>query len=329
MVALDSFPAELKLSKKRLHQRMGHIGGGGHSLDCDECKLAKMERRRFRRLAKVKYKSGLPARRFSVDFVGPLRPTSITGCTKVLVVVDDISKFVVVEPVHTESQAPELLRRIVNKMRRDNEVTLGDRIFTHLRSDNGTVFRSDAFQKVAEELNVSLWYAAPWCPQLNSTVERLNKELGYGLRAILAGVSLELWDYACHHWAWCHNNTVIRKNKNNEWLEGLTPIQALKARGDTSMVDKFRSLNEGSLYDPETVRMQRRFGCACFMYLPPDLRSKLGKLSPRATKGVYLGRNDRSSTFRVGHYVPDTTGVLKFNVSESASVVPCLGSEFR
>ncbi|XP_055522783.1 uncharacterized protein LOC129716964 [Wyeomyia smithii] len=114
----------------------------------------------------------------SVDFVGPLT-RSKRGNTVLLVIVDWVSKYVLVKPMRTADS-----KKMVEFL--EEEVCLK---FTRPRlilSDNGKQFESLLFKSWLARHNIGHMKTAYYCPQVNNA-ERVNRVVVTCIRALLDG----------------------------------------------------------------------------------------------------------------------------------------------
>lgn len=117
-----------------------------------------------------------PWEHISVDFIGPLVRSS-EGYRHILVVVDKLTKFVLVFPVRDASSS------ILIK-------TFSQNIFPIfgvprvLLSDNGPAFVASTFAEFLKELGIEQWHTAAYSPQSNP-VERSNRTIITAIRAYI------------------------------------------------------------------------------------------------------------------------------------------------
>ena len=102
-----------------------------------------------------------------------------------------------------------------------------------------------------------------------NAVERQNRTIGNGVRALLLGANLEpkFWPYAFRHYIRLKNATVPARHQN------VSPLEAA-----TGSKDNFKDL--------------RTFGCRVWV---KQTKKRDGKFVSDATKGIFLG------------YIPNTT----------------------
>ena len=137
-----------------------------------------------------------------LDLIGPLI-RSTRNFTNILVVVDTFSKWVEVYPLRHGTTA-EIITHL-------------HRLFTQfgfpaqLHSDNGSVFKSRAFQEYARSWGIRLSTNPPYTPQCNLT-ERYNQTLEDMIRAYLHGFHTH-WDDHLYECAFAIRSTVNASTK--------------------------------------------------------------------------------------------------------------------
>ena len=126
----------------------------------------------------------LPWELISMDFIGPL-PRSKRGNTVMLVIVDWITKYVIVHPMRS-ADAVKMVEFL------ETEVFLRFSRPRIVLSDNGKQFESMAFKSLLARHNIIHMKTAFYCPMVNNT-ERVNRVLVTCIRTLLEGDHRE-WD---------------------------------------------------------------------------------------------------------------------------------------
>ena len=133
-----------------------------------------------------KLSAGRPWQVVAVDLCGPF-PETTRGNTQILVLADHFTRWYDAIPV-PDGQAHTVAR------------ILDERVFSYfgvpevIHTDQGAQFESTLFQSCCQLWKCKKTRTAPYHPEGNSIVERLNRTLGNSLRAMLAD-SLHLeWD---------------------------------------------------------------------------------------------------------------------------------------
>lgn len=106
----------------------------------------------------------------SVDFIGPF-----SNGKYLLVVIDDYSRYPVVQPVRSTS-AQSTIRKL-------DEIFALFGIPKIIKSDNGPPFQSEEFRKFCKTLGIKHRRITPLHPQANGTAERFMRTLGKAIRS--------------------------------------------------------------------------------------------------------------------------------------------------
>lgn len=125
-----------------------------------------------------------PWEMISMDFIGPL-VRSRKGNTLIFVVIDFVSKYVLLKPMRT-GKTPALVRYL------EEEVFLTYNVPKIIISDNGPQFISNKFSNLLRDYNVKHWLTSRYTPQYNNT-ERLNRVIMSCIRSYLEGMH-NRWD---------------------------------------------------------------------------------------------------------------------------------------
>lgn len=133
-----------------------------------------------------KLTAGRPWQVVAVDLCGPL-PETTRGNTQILVLADHFTRWYDAIPI------PDGRAQTVAKV-------LDERVFTYfgipevIHTDQGAQFKSELFTACCELWQCKKTQTAPYHPQGNSIVERLNRTMGNSLRAMLADSEHLDWD---------------------------------------------------------------------------------------------------------------------------------------
>ena len=118
--------------------------------------------------------SGYKWQKVSIDFVGPLNPSS-KGNTYILTAKDCFTRWLEAIPTKSTSTAT-----VVTALTREVFSRWG--FPTHLHSDRGSGFTSENMREIIKALGIRQTHTPAYNPQSNS-VERAHKDLGRALRA--------------------------------------------------------------------------------------------------------------------------------------------------
>ena len=108
-----------------------------------------------------------------MDIMGPL-PVSLTGKKYVLVVIDHLTRFVLVFAL--EDQRAETVAKVFAE-----KVVLPFGAPTHLLTDRGTNFVSELMREVCKVLHINQVQTTAYHPQANGATERFNQTLANSL----------------------------------------------------------------------------------------------------------------------------------------------------
>ncbi|SGY77719.1 BQ5605_C005g03707 [Microbotryum silenes-dioicae] len=141
-----------------------------------------------------------------------------------------------------------------------------------LRTDNGGEYRSNAFTEFCQSRGIRRQYSIPYTPQQNGRAERVNLSIVEGVLALLADSHLPatFWDEAAAYFVYCKNRC------SHSALAKQTPQFVWNGQRTTTTV-------------------LHPFGCAAWLTVAPDLRSKL---DPKAARVIFTGYDLASKAFR-------------------------------
>ncbi|SGY77704.1 BQ5605_C005g03702 [Microbotryum silenes-dioicae] len=141
-----------------------------------------------------------------------------------------------------------------------------------LRTNNGGEYRSNAFTEFCQSRGIRRQYSIPYTPQQNGRAERVNLSIVEGVLALLADSHLPatFWDEAAAYFVYCKNrcshSALAKQTPQFVWNGQRTTTTALHP-----------------------------FGCAAWLTVAPDLRSKL---DPKAARVIFTGYDLASKAFR-------------------------------
>ncbi|XP_055590749.1 uncharacterized protein LOC129742837 [Uranotaenia lowii] len=143
---------------------------------CTTCKASKAPNSKMMpKMGKLK-PARIPWELISVDFVGPLT-RSRSGNTVMLVVVDWITKYIVVHPMKSADST-----KMVEFL--ENHVFLKFSRPRIILSDNGKQFTSSVFKTLLNKYRIEHMLTAFYCPMVNNA-ERVNRVLITCIRALI------------------------------------------------------------------------------------------------------------------------------------------------
>ncbi|SGY18682.1 BQ5605_C014g07439 [Microbotryum silenes-dioicae] len=140
------------------------------------------------------------------------------------------------------------------------------------RTDNGGEYQSNAFTEFCKSKGIRRQYSVPYTPQQNGCAKRVNLSIVEGVLALLADSRLPatFWDEAAAYFIYCKNrcshSALAKQTPESVWNGQRTTATALHP-----------------------------FGCAAWLTVTPDLRSKL---DPKAARVIFTGYDLASKAFR-------------------------------
>ena len=113
----------------------------------------------------------------SMDFHGPIIPTSQRGSTFIISITDVFSKFVIAKAVRdcTTNTAARLLQE---------EVICKYGTLKYILTDKGTHFTSTMMEQLIQRLGTTHLYSTPYHPQTNGQIERFNRTMDAKIAAL-------------------------------------------------------------------------------------------------------------------------------------------------
>jgi hypothetical protein len=165
-----------------------------------------------------------------------------------------------------------------------------------LRSDNGGEFTSDDFKAFCREVGIKRELTTPYNPHQNGVAERKNRTIMEAVKAMIhdQDLPMKLWAEEARTVVYVHNRTP------HHVLGNKTPEE---------------------MFTRENLEVShlRIFGCLVYVHVPKDKRSKL---DPSGKKGIFVGYNETSNTYRVyiiGHRKIEISRDVTFDEDETFS----------
>lgn len=152
---------------------------------CEQCQASKSSNKRKTNLMGNFRNAAYPWRTIAIDFVGPLVKSKL-GNTCMLTVVDQFTKYGLTFPLR-HATAELTINRLTNKVFSYFGVP------QYIICDNGTQFKSQIFQQMAESRCIEIMYCASYHPQANPA-EAFNKILGTALKLYVDQNQHNTWD---------------------------------------------------------------------------------------------------------------------------------------
>ncbi|CAF1339298.1 unnamed protein product, partial [Rotaria sp. Silwood1] len=163
----------------------------------------------------------------SMDFHGPITPTSKLGNRYIISLTDVLSKFVITKAVRDCSAATAAKFLI-------NDVILKYGAPTCILTDNGTHFTSQIMNKLFDNLGVTHLYSTVYHPQTNGQIERFNATMD-GKIAALCNERRTDWDEVLQFVTFNYNTSIHATTKQ-------TPFEMMHGRQVTLPFDQQKKI---------------------------------------------------------------------------------------
>ncbi|SGZ30132.1 BQ5605_C117g13256 [Microbotryum silenes-dioicae] len=206
---------------------------------------------------------------------------SLTGKRYLVTFLDDYSRKLWAYAIGHKSEVFSVFKTWLAEVELETGATL-----KVLRTDNGGEYCSRAFTEFCKARGTRRQYSIPRTPQQNGRAERVNRSIVEGILALLADAHLPktFWEEAAAYFVYCKNlvqhSALDKATPNSVWQGGRTTASALHPFGCAAWLTVAPELR--SKLDPKAVRV---------LFTGYDLASKAFRFYNTATKKVTLGRN--------------------------------------
>lgn len=281
-----------------------------HVKSCSTCKGCKAANLKMMPDMGKQKPAKLPWELISIDFVGPLT-RSKRGNTVMLVIVDWITKYVIVHPMRSADAV-----RMVEFLER--EVFLKFSRPRIILSDNGKQFTSLVFQALLAKHKIIHMKTAFYCPMVNNA-ERVNRVLVTCIRALLDE----------DHISWDENLQAIVAaiNSAKHEVTGVSPHYANFGRDLLLHTDLYTQQDLNTADDPKVAQDMR---LSAIRRIQEFINKRIKKNHEKKQQKYNL--RTRTVAFKVGDLVWRRTFNLsskadKFNQKLSPKFVPAVVRE--
>ena len=137
---------------------------------CDACQLGKQTKVSFK--SKNTVSTSRPLELLHMDLFGPTRTTSLGGKRYGFVIIDDYSRFTWVFFLAHKDETFHIFTKFYRKVTNEKKFSI-----QNIRSDHGTEFKNQYFDKFYIENGIDHNYSVTRIPQQNGVVERKNRTL--------------------------------------------------------------------------------------------------------------------------------------------------------
>ncbi|KAG8489064.1 hypothetical protein CXB51_017032 [Gossypium anomalum] len=275
------------------HRRLGHVNY--RSLDllhkmnmvddmsrvevkdtvCEVCQLGKQARLPFP--ANMAWRARDKLELVHSDVCGPMKNSSLNDSKYFVLFIDDLTRFCWVYFMKQKSEVFDAFNKFKALVENQSSCKI-----KALRTDNGSEYLSERFQKLCEESGIHHQLTNFYTPQQNGVCERKNRTVLNMARCLLFQSKLP-----SNFWAEAVNTSVYLLNR--------LPTHAVK---DKTPFEAWHGLKP-------TVSHLKVFGCVCYAHIPVEKRNKLEE---RAVPVILVGYSSTKKGYRV--YNPSTKGIL-------------------
>ena len=206
-----------------------------------------------------------------------MKTSSLNGNKYYITFIDDYTRFCWIYFFKSKSEVANIFWKYKALVENQSNCRLQT-----IRSDNGTEYRNNKFDKFCEEAGIEHQLTAPYTPQQNGVGERKNRSIMEMTRCLL------------------HEKELPK----NLWAEAANTAVFLLNRLPTRVVQKKTPFEAWFDYKPDLQNL-KVFGCVCFSFVPQVKRDKLDK---KAEPGVFIGYSNTSKAYRI--FQPHTGKIL-------------------
>ena len=243
---------------KQREVKLKDVKFGDDILDCEVCRLAKMDKLPFKG---PRERATKQLEIIHTDIMGPVKPSSYPGRYKFIITfTDDYSRMTKAYAIKTKAEAGDYLEKFLRTSR--NEIR-EDKKVCYIRCDNAPEFLGGKFRSIVDAEKADYNLSPAYTPELNGVAERVNRTLQNKTRALLidSGLPRTMWHLALDVAVYVHNRTP---HKN---LEFETPLKIFAPKVNNHLEE------------------MKRFSCIMYM---KDLTEK-GKFANQAIKTILVG----------------------------------------
>ena len=204
------------------------------------------------------------------DVCGPMRTPTFENNRYFILFIDDFTRMTWVYFMKEKSEVLTIFKRFKSLVENQS----GRRIKV-LRSDRGTEYTSNEFNKFCEDEGIHHQLTVGYAPEQNGVSERKNRTIMEMARTMLAEKDMpkEFWAEAVYTAVYLLNRCPTKAVLNK------TPIEAWSGR-------------------KPSAQHLRVFGSICYAHIPKEKRHKLEE---KTQKGIFLGYSTQSKGYK---YLP-------------------------
>ncbi|UYV73409.1 hypothetical protein LAZ67_10003086 [Cordylochernes scorpioides] len=226
-----------------------------------------------------------------MDLIGPFQHESIGRAIYVLNIIDDFSRKIFPKFLKSKSETFAKLKEFIELI----ENIKGTKI-KRIRSDNGGEFTSRQLSFYLIEKGIEHQFTTFYSPSQNGIVERANRSLIEGTRALLIESQLppKFWAEAMNTYSYIKNRTPHKRNDKT------TPEELFTGK-------------------KPTIKHLKVFGCRAEYWIPKFKRYKFEKITK---SGIFVGYSNKRKAFRIcdpKNYAITETKVVSFIEKEKGA----------
>ncbi|GMF54996.1 unnamed protein product [Phytophthora fragariaefolia] len=229
---------------------------------CSTCAEMKMRRMSYRNLHETR--DSRPISTIHMDTNGPMKTIGVYGAVGTiryfLNIIDDQTSWRWTYVLRNKTEVNGKVKTLLLQLEREGKFTI-----RRIRSDGGTEFVNQSYNKFCKDKGVLFHKSNAYCPEKNGAAERDHQTKMSKVRCALkdAGMSERWWPEALMYMTYVQNRTLMSR------LQNKTPYEKVC----------------GKAPDVSDLHI---WGSTCFAHVPAE-RRKDKKLSARATKCRFLG----------------------------------------
>ena len=274
------------------HRKLGHINekdlvrmakeelmygldvGEGKLDNCETCIKGKLSRLPFPRHEEIY--TTQPLQIIHSDVCGPLEYESIAGSKYYVTFIDDYTRYCCIYFIAQKSEVFEKFKEFKSKVESFTDLKI-----KNLQSDNGKEYVNKIFDDYLKQHGIQRRLSTPYTPQQNGISERKNRSLMDKARCLMieANTPKQLWAEAVYT-----ANYLINRSPSKA-LKGESPFK--------KWVGRTPSGNHLHIFGSKAFVLKKR---------------RKGKLSAKATPGVFMGYAQNAKGFRI--YIPEKNSVI-------------------
>lgn len=268
-----NFTSLKQLNKLELVENMPDICDNG--CICNICQLGKQTRLPF-----PKNQSRRSTKKLELihsDVCGPMRTPTLSGSKYFMLFIDDLTRMCWVYFLKIKLEVADVFQKFKNLVENESDCKI-----KAIRSDNGTEYYCNQFDKFCDDMGIKHQLTVPYSPQQNGVCEKKNRTVMEMARCLM-----------------------FEKNVPKEfWAEAVNTAVYLLNRLPTKALDKKTPFEAWYGVKPDVTHL-KVFGSICFTHIP---NVKRDKLSQKAEIGILVGYCGNAKGFRV--YNPQTKKII-------------------